>query len=101
MLMLRRLRSRKALVKKGSALERLQQDHEALACYDRAIAADRSMALAYLSKGGLCVRLERFEEALECYEGALHAGKESKPSGVARRVSVSADWPAQASSRVN
>jgi tetratricopeptide (TPR) repeat protein len=40
-------------------------------CYDRAIAADGSLTVAYLYKGGLFNRMERFNEALECYEQAL------------------------------
>jgi len=60
-----------ALVKKGTALERLKKLNEAFECYDRAIAADGSMTIAYLHKGGLCSRLERFKEALDCYEKAL------------------------------
>jgi len=60
-----------ALVKKGSALERMKKLAEAFECYDRAIAADQSMTVAYLYKGGLCSRLERFKEALECYDKAL------------------------------
>jgi hypothetical protein len=60
-----------ALVKKGSALERMKKLNEAFECYDRAIAADQSMTVAYLYKGGLCSRLERFKEALECYDKAL------------------------------
>ena len=42
-----------------------------MACYDRAIAADSSLTVAYLYKGGLFNRMERFSEALECYEQAL------------------------------
>lgn len=61
-----------ALVKKGTALERLRKPQEALECYDRAIAADGSMTIAYLYKGGLFNRMERFSEALACYEQALH-----------------------------
>jgi len=60
-----------ALVKKGTALERLRKLNEAIECYDRAIAADNSMTIAYLYKGGLFNRMERFGEALECYEMAL------------------------------
>jgi len=59
------------MVKKGTALEKLQKVDEAIACYDRAIAADQSLTIAYLHKGGLFNRLERFDEALECYERAL------------------------------
>jgi tetratricopeptide (TPR) repeat protein len=55
------------------ALERLQRLDEAIQCYDRAIAADGSMTIAYLHKGGLCNRLERFSEALTCYEQALRS----------------------------
>jgi tetratricopeptide (TPR) repeat protein len=60
-----------ALVKKGSALEKLRKLPEAIECYDRAIAADASMTIAYLYKGGLYNRMERFGEAVECYEKAL------------------------------
>jgi tetratricopeptide (TPR) repeat protein len=61
-----------ALIKKGTALEKLEKLDDAIECYDRAIAADGSMTIAYLHKGGLCNRLERFSEALACYEKALH-----------------------------
>ena len=54
-------------------LERLKRLDEAIACYDLAIAANRSMTLAYLYKGGVCNQLERFTEALECYEQALRS----------------------------
>lgn len=59
------------LLKKGSALEKLRKYVEAIACYDRAIAADRTMTIAYLYKGGLFNRMERFSEAVQCYEQAL------------------------------
>ena len=61
-----------ALVKKASALEKLNRLEEALECYDEAIAADGSMTIAYLHKGGLFNRMSRYEEALQCYEHALH-----------------------------
>jgi tetratricopeptide (TPR) repeat protein len=61
-----------ALVKKGTALEKLRQPQEALEYYDRAIAADSTLTIAYLHKGGLCSRLEKYGEAMECYERALH-----------------------------
>jgi tetratricopeptide (TPR) repeat protein len=60
-----------AWVRKGAALERLQQLDRAIDCYDRAIAADSALTVAYLHKGGLFNRMERFSEALECYEKAL------------------------------
>lgn len=60
-----------ALVKKGSALERLRRWDEAMSCYDRALAIDKSLTIAYLYKGGLFNRMEHFNEALECYEKAL------------------------------
>jgi tetratricopeptide (TPR) repeat protein len=50
---------------------------EAIECYDRAIAADSSMTIAYLHKGGLFNRLERFSEALQCYELALRTQEKS------------------------
>ena len=60
-----------AWVRKGTALERLQQLDQAAECYDRAIQADSMLTVAYLHKGGLFNRMERFNEALECYEKAL------------------------------
>jgi tetratricopeptide (TPR) repeat protein len=67
-----------ALVKKGTALEKLRQPQEALECYDRAIAADGSLTIAYLHKGGLCSRLEKYSEAMECYERALHTQEKKR-----------------------
>ena len=67
-----------ALVKKGTALEKMRQPHEALECYDRAIAADNSLTIAYLHKGGLCSRLEKYGEAMECYERALHTQEKKR-----------------------
>jgi tetratricopeptide (TPR) repeat protein len=67
-----------ALVKKGTALEKLRQPQEALECYDRAIAADNSLTIAYLHKGGLCSRLEKYGEAMECYERALHTQEKKR-----------------------
>ncbi|MGD0059838.1 MAG: tetratricopeptide repeat protein, partial [Verrucomicrobiia bacterium] len=67
-----------AFVKKGMALEHLGTLDEAIDCYDRAIALDNSMTMAYLSKGGVFNRLERYGEALQCYEQALRA--QQKPS---------------------
>ncbi len=58
-------------MKKGLVLERLRQPVEAIECYDRAIAADSSLTIAYLYKGGLFNRMERFNEAVACYEEAL------------------------------
>lgn len=73
-------RNTEALVKKGTALERLRKSKEALECYDRAIAADSSMTIAYLYKGGLYNRMERFSEALACYEQALHTQEKRRAS---------------------
>lgn len=67
-----------ALVKKAVALEKLGRTDEALACCDRAIAVDGTLALAHLQKGGLLNRLRRYDEALDCYERALLA-QEKKP----------------------
>ena len=53
------------------ALEKLHKMEQALDSYDRAIAADSSMTVAYLHKGAVCNRLQRFQEALACYEKAL------------------------------
>ncbi len=68
-----------ALVKKGTALERLQKLEEAIGCYDLAIAADGSLTIAYLHKGGLFNRMEKFGEALECYEKALRTQEKRNP----------------------
>ena len=59
------------LLRKGTALERLERDQEAIECYDRAIQSDPHLTMAYLHKGGLFNRMERFTEAMECYEQAL------------------------------
>jgi tetratricopeptide (TPR) repeat protein len=67
-----------ALVKKGTALEKLRQPQEALEYYDRAIAVDGSLTIAYLHKGGLCSRLEKYGEAMECYERALHTQEKKR-----------------------
>lgn len=69
-----------ALVKRAAALEKLNREEEALACYNRAIAADNSFVIAHLHKGGLLNRLRRYDEALNCYEQALLA--QDKKSGV-------------------
>src|ERR1041384_7723276 len=60
-----------ALVKRGTALERLGRMDEAIESYDRAIAADQFLTTAYLCKGGVFNRLGRHDEALHCYEQAL------------------------------
>ena len=60
-----------ALVKRAAALEKLGRDDEALAGYNRAIAADNTLVIAHLHKGGLLNRLRRYDEALNCYEQAL------------------------------
>jgi tetratricopeptide (TPR) repeat protein len=67
-----------ALLKKGTALERLQKLEQALEYYDRAIAANRSLTLAYLYKGGVCNQLERYNEALQCYEQALRSQQRAR-----------------------
>jgi tetratricopeptide (TPR) repeat protein len=68
-----------ALVKRAGALEKLGREDEALASYNRAIAADGSLVVAHLHKGGLLNRLRRYDEALNCYEQALVA--QDKKSG--------------------
>ena len=61
------------LVQDARERERAGCIPEAIECYDRAIAIDNSMTMAYLSKGGVFNRLERYGEALQCYEQALRA----------------------------
>jgi tetratricopeptide (TPR) repeat protein len=60
-----------ALVRRGLAFEKLQNWEQALESYNRAIAADSSLTIAYLYKGGVCNRLQRHQEALDSYEQAL------------------------------
>jgi tetratricopeptide (TPR) repeat protein len=66
-----------ALIKKGTTLEALRKNVEAIETYDRAIAMDSSMTVAYLYKGGVLNRLQRFAEAMECYEQALRTHPKS------------------------
>jgi tetratricopeptide (TPR) repeat protein len=61
------------LVKMAAALEKMGRDEEALAVYNRAIAADGTLVIAHLHKGGMLNRLRRYDEALDCYEHALMA----------------------------
>ena len=75
--------SPEALVKKASALEKLDRLDEAMACCDRAIAAGGESVSAYLFRGGLLNRLQRYEEALQCYENALHTQEKKTASGTA------------------
>ena len=72
-----------ALVKKASALEKLDRLDEAMACCDRAIAAGGESVTAYLFRGGLLNRLQRYDEALQCYENALHAQEKKTAVGTA------------------
>ena len=60
-----------ALIKKATALEKLQRIDEAIACYDEAIETGDSTTTALLQKGGMLNRLARYDEALQCYERAL------------------------------
>ncbi|MGH7953136.1 MAG: hypothetical protein ACREFE_14640 [Limisphaerales bacterium] len=53
-----------------------------MACYDRAIEADDSLAIAYLQKGGLLNRLARYDEALQCYEQALRSQEKNTAAKV-------------------
>ena len=65
--------SAEVFVKQGMALEQLKRLDAAIESYDRAIALDRSMTLAYLRKGSLFNQQEKFGDALDCYEQALLA----------------------------
>jgi tetratricopeptide (TPR) repeat protein len=71
----------KAILKKAEALEKLGRDEQALTHYNRAIAADNTLAIAHLHKGGLLNRLRRYDEAFNCYEQALLAQDRKKPAG--------------------
>jgi tetratricopeptide (TPR) repeat protein len=67
-----------ALLKKADALQKIGRNDEALAHYNRVIAADGSLAVAHLQKGGLLIRLRRYDEALNCYEQALQAQEKKR-----------------------
>ena len=67
-----------ALLKKADALQKIGRNDEALAHYNRVIAADSSLAVAHLQKGGLLNRLRRYDEALNCYEQALQAQEKKR-----------------------
>jgi tetratricopeptide (TPR) repeat protein len=60
-----------AYVKRGMALEQMQQMEAAIESYDRALAADSMLTVAYLYKGAACNRVQRYREALDCYDQAL------------------------------
>ncbi len=62
-----------ALAQRAEALEKLGREDEALADYNRAIAADEKLVIAHLHKGALLNRLKRYDEALKSYEQALQA----------------------------
>ena len=53
---------------------------ESLDSYNRAIATDPTLTVAYLYRGGVCNRLQRYREALESYELALRSEKSEKKS---------------------
>jgi tetratricopeptide (TPR) repeat protein len=67
-----------ALLKKADALQKIGRNDEALAHYNRVIAADSTLAVAHLQKGGLLNRLRRYDEALNCYEQALQAQEKKR-----------------------
>ena len=69
-----------ALVKKGLALEQQENWDAALESYNRALALDGTLTVAYLYKGGVCNRLQRYQEALASYEQALHTERKSRAS---------------------
>jgi tetratricopeptide (TPR) repeat protein len=73
-----------ALVKKGSALERLNRFEAAIESYDRAIEVDGKHTLAYLRKAAACNRLGRYQDAVECFEQALQV--EEKAAQTAGRA---------------
>ena len=74
--------SAEAHVKRGMALEQLKRNDAAIEAYDRAIAIDRSITLAYLRKGGLFNQQEKFGDALDCYEQALRAESKQPVSSI-------------------
>ena len=68
------------LVKRGTALERLERTEEAISSYERAIRLDQSLTNAYLLKGAALIRLNRQEEAADCYRLAVTAQRLSMTS---------------------
>jgi len=69
-----------ALIKKATALEKMEKVDEAIACYDRAIELGDSATTALLQKGGMLNRLARYDEALQCYERALQTQEKKAAS---------------------
>jgi tetratricopeptide (TPR) repeat protein len=60
-----------AYVNLGLALQALERNEEARACFDRAVALDSSNAGAWLGKGDILIRLGEDEPARGSYEQAL------------------------------
>jgi tetratricopeptide (TPR) repeat protein len=61
----------KALLNRGSALQKLQRYHEALASFDQAIALRPDFAGAHYNRGISLSELKRFDEALASYDRAI------------------------------
>ena len=55
----------------GGSLSAIGKHHEALACYDKALALEPRYAHAWCDKGSALERLGRYQESLQCIEKAL------------------------------
>jgi len=60
---------------KGQSLLSLDKPHEALSCFDEAIAIDPRNAEALVKKGTALERLKRLEEAIDCYDRAIASNR--------------------------
>jgi tetratricopeptide (TPR) repeat protein len=73
---------------KGHSLENLGRTQEALACFDRAIAMDPTLAQAWSNKGSTLAGLGRNEEALRCIDRALEIDPRYAPGWFSRGVAL-------------
>ncbi len=61
------------LLGKGQSLLNLDQNEEALACFDQVLALDANHPEALVKKGAALERLRKLEEAIVCYDRAIAA----------------------------
>jgi tetratricopeptide (TPR) repeat protein len=61
------------LLGKGQSLLNLDQNEEAIACFDQVLALDNNHPEALVKKGAALERLRKLEEAIACYDRAIAA----------------------------
>jgi len=86
-------RHAEALVNRGNALQLLERDAEALASFDRALAAQPDLVAAHLNRATLLTSMKRFDEALSGYDGALALAPDHPEAfGAAEAALAICDW---------